>query len=358
MPNRMSISLFSGFGVHIKNYSIKIQIIALTLVMLCSLLFLPSACKSPPEKYQETRNMWDTYITIAVYSEDQVSAHEAIEAAFSRMEEIGSAASVYDDASEVFRLNRDGYLDNPSADLLKLIEQSVEYSEITNGAFDITVQPLLDVWSAGLWQESAEVQEKTISETMELVGSDKIEVSGSRISFKKDGMKITLGGVTKGYAAAEALKVLEQKGIEHAMVEVGGDISTLGSKPDGEGWQIGLVNPDNPQESLAVFSMKGISVATSGNYERYFSPDKSSSHIVDPRTGYSMSNCISVSIAAESGLQADVLATAVFVMGPEAGLKLVETLDNVEAFIVDNNREIHYSSGIDEYLVESRRGEK
>lgn len=318
------------------------------------MLFVPLACKLPLEKYEETRDMWDTFINITIYSGDEALAQEAINAAFTRMEEIGNASSIFDENSQAFKLNRYGYLDNPSPDLVELVKQSIEYSELTGGSFDITVQPLLDLWAGGLWKESPETQQKRIDEALELIGSDKIEITSSRISLKAEGMKITLGGITKGYAADEALKVINKMGIKHALIAVGGDVRALGSKPDGELWQIALVNPDNPQENLATFKFAQKSISTSGNYERYFSPDKEVHHIINPESGYSAGECISVTIIAESGVQADALATGVFVMGPDAGMKLVESLKNVEAFIVDSERIIHRSSGIDKYLVKAQ----
>jgi len=230
---------------------------------------------------------------------------------------------------------------------------SVDYSQITEGYFDITVQPLLDLWGAGeLWKESEEVQQNRINETMGLIGSDNIVIEDNRIHFKLDGMKITLGGIAKGYAADEALKVLRGKGIKHALVNIGGDMSALGLKPNGEPWRITLANPDDTSQSLATFVFSDKSVATSGNYERYFDPDKQVHHILNPKTGYSANECISVTVIAENGTQTDILATSVFVMGTEDGLELVESLDGVECFIVDSNRVIHQSSGLSDYLSE------
>jgi len=331
------------------------NIIAVPLILLV-LLFGSISCSlaNPLESYEETRDMMDTFIKTTVYSEDEALASEAINAAFARMEEIAAVASIYDESSEAFRLNRDGYLDNPSLDLVQLVRLSLDYSELSDGYFDITVQPLLELWEEGLWEETEEVQESRLDEVRSLIGSDKIDITGDRISFQEEGMKITLGAITKGYAVDEALKVLEDMGIEYALIAAGGDVSTLGSKPDEEVWNVALVNPDDTSESLAIFEIIGKSVSTSGNYERYFSPDKEAHHIVNPKTGYSDSECISVTIITGSGTAADALATSVFVMGPDAGMELVESLDDVECFMVDNNRVIHLSSGIDEYLSESQ----
>ncbi len=325
-------------------------------ILICSFLIIPTGCSAALEEYSETVDMWGTFVTITVYTKTEAEAISAIEAAFSRMQQIGDAASIFDANSQAFQLNRDGHVDQISPDLKKLVEQSLLYFEITDGAFDITVQPVLDAWSGGLYLKPEAEQEEILVETLKLVGSDKILLSDRSVILEKEGMKITLGGITKGYAASEVLAVLREKGIKHAMISVGGDISTLGTKPDGTSWQVALTNPDDTLDKLAVFSLKDTSIATSGNYERYFSPDKRIHHIINPKTGFPVQECISVTIITTQGLQADVLATSVFVMGPEKGMALVESLTDVEAFIVDSERVIHLSSGMGNYLIESRAG--
>jgi thiamine biosynthesis lipoprotein len=296
--------------------------------------------------------MWTTFVSVTVYSTDEALAQNAIDAAFDRMAAIGDITSSFEENSQTSQLNQNGYLDNPAPEMLKLVNDSIEFSTLTNGSFDITVQPILELWSEGLWMETEQVQQQRIDEKLPLVGSDKIVTSDTRISYSVDGMEITLGGITKGYAADEALKVISNKGINHAVIAVSGDIRTLGTKPDGQPWQIDMVNPDDTSESLATFEFADKAISTSGNYERYFSPDKSAHHITDPNTGYSANESISVTIIADTGLEADALATGVFVMGPEDGLELVESLDDVEAYIVDSQSVIHRSSGIGAYIVQ------
>ena len=307
---------------------------------------------------QETRSMMDTYVRVAIYSPNEETAGEVINAAFDRIEEVINAASTFDETAEAYQLNQNGYIEAPPSELLELIELSIDYSELTSGYFDITVQPLLDLWSYNpdadkqFWELDAATQQAAISEAMKLVGSDKIVVTEDRISFQEEGMKITLGGIAKGYAVDEALKVIKEMGIRYALIDAGGDIGTLGSKPMGTLWQIALTNPDNTEESLATFGFHDRSIATSGNYERYFDPEAEVGHILNPKTGYSAAGCISVTIIAENCTQADTLATAVFVMGAEDGMRLVESLDEVECFIVDADRIIYRSSGLSEYLSE------
>lgn len=324
--------------------------------MIIFLFLSASSCKfSTIERVEETRDMWGSYITIVVYS-DKETGNQAIDAAFDRIEEIGNIVSIYDENSEVSFLNKNGYLDNPSSDLLELINSSIEYNNITNGSFDITVQPLLDLWSGGLWQESEEVQAQKIEEALAVVGSDKIIVSNSRIEFEVDGMAITLNGITQGYGADEAIEVIKGFGIKEALVDIGGDIYAMGTKPDGEKWTVGLDNPndsdntDTSVEPLPTFVFEDKGVTTSGNYIRYYDPEAEVGHIVDPRTGYSASSCISATVIADTCTRADVLATSVFVLGPVDGMELVESLDNVEALIIDSEGKVLKSSGLLEYI--------
>ena len=330
----------------------KFLVIIFFVFLIFTLLFLSlNACKlNSVERIEETREQMGTFVNIIVYS-DETTAHRAIDSAFNRIEEIEKIASIYDENSETSSLNKNGYLDNPSPELIELINKSLYYYNITNGSFDITVQPIIDLWAGGLWKESKEVQEEKIKETLSVVGSDKIIVNKDRIEFGVKGMVITLGGIAKGYGVDEALKVIKDMGIEYALINAGGDVGTIGSKPGGEKWSVELKNPDeNSQEKLPSFSFLNKAVATSGNYERYFDPDKEVHHIIDPRTGQSANKCISVTIIAETCIEADALATSVFVMGPEDGLNLVESLDKVEALIIDSERNIYKSSGLSGYL--------
>jgi len=336
-----------------KSYQVIVGLLILLIVALGSI----SCARKPLMRFEETRDLMGTYVKVVIYADEGI-AEEAINAAFARMEEIERIATTWDSEGEAFKLNQDGYSDAPSDELLELINLSLDYSELTDGNFDITCQPLLDLWEykpdadKQFWELDKTTQTRRINEALKLVGPDKIIIKDNKISFKEKGMKITLGGIAKGYAVDEALEVLRGMGIKYALVDAGGDIGTLGSKPDGELWNVALVNPDDTSQSLANFRFSDKSVATSGNYERYFDPEAEVGHILNPRTGYSAAGCISVTIIAENCTQADALATGVFVIGAEDGMELVELLDDVECFIVDADRVIHRSPGLPEYLSE------
>jgi thiamine biosynthesis lipoprotein len=325
-------------------------------LILCIILLAPASCTGGQlERFEETRSLMDTFVTVVIYASPD-TGQESIDAAFDRMEEIETIATTWDSEGEAYRLNETGCLASPSEELSELIETSLEYNEITDGCFDITVQPLLDLWEYDpeaekqFWEMDESDQLSAIDTAMKLVGSDHIILDGNSIKLK-EGSSITLGGIAKGYAADKALQTLKSLGIKHALINAGGDIRTLGTKPGGKGWEIALVNPDDTTQSLAGFVVDSMAVTTSGNYERYFNPDKSAHHIINPKTGFSADECISVTIIAESGTQADALATGVFVLGPDDGMDLVEELDDVEALIVDTSRNIHQSSGLSQYMV-------
>ena len=334
-----------------KSYRVIAGLLTLLIVLLMAV-----SCTAPM-KFEETRDLMGTYVKVVIYADEGI-AEEAINDTFARMEEIERIATTWDSEGEAFKLNQNGYSDTPSDELLELINLSLYYSELTDGSFDITVQPLLDLWEYNpdadkqFWELDESTQKPEINKALKLVGTDQIIIKDNTISFKEEGTKITLGGIAKGYAVDEALEVLKGMGIKYALVDAGGDIGTIGSKPDNELWDIALVNPDDTSQSLATFRVSDKAVTTSGNYERYFDPEAKVGHIMDPKTGYSVTGCISVTIIADSCTQADVLATGVFVMGPEDGMRLVDSLDDVECFIVDADRIIHRSSGLSEYLSE------
>ncbi len=331
------------------------RLVAICMVITCVVSGITiGACSEPSLiRMDETRTMMGTFISISLYASDEVAGGKALDAAFRRFEEVEATASMFDERAEAYRLNQHGSVSNPSRDLKELIELAIEYGRITDGYFDITVQPLLELWQDGLWRESPEAQQEAVDKAMNLVGYEKVLVEDGRIELAIDGMKITLGGIAKGWAAEEAIKVLEEKGIQHALVNAGGDMATMGVKPDGSPWRIELVSPDDKSNKLSVFEVAGHAVATSGNYERYFDPDKSVSHILNPLTGYSVSECISVTIISCDATFADVAATAVFVMGPEEGMRFINEKSGIEGLIIDNERNIHRSSGLNEFEVSS-----
>lgn len=304
--------------------------------------------------YNDTRSIMDTIVTIKVVDTDSAHAREAIDNAFERIYYVDSSMDYFDNTSELSRLNTNSQLLNASNDLTYVINKSIYYQHITRGAFDITVLPLLDLWKSkfapgGTQQPPAEDE---LDATLRLVNASNITIEGNDIFLQK-GMKITLGGIAKGYALDLAIDSLRKDGITSGFVDAGGNGYYIGYKPDGTSWRVGLQDPNMSQQVITVIEITDMAVATSGNYERYFSEEAKVSHIADPRTGYPSQNLISATVIAPLGIDSDALSTSVFVLGEQEGLEMIEELDGVECLLITNDKRIVKSSGFEKYEVAS-----
>jgi thiamine biosynthesis lipoprotein len=345
------------------------KLLPLALIVALVALFTINRALFPPPMlpFQDRREMMDTWVTITVYDREKTRAERAIEAAFARMTKIEEIASIYDENAEAYMLNEQGRLDNPSPELEEIIDAAKYYYKISKGAFDITVEPLLELWDyeegveKQFWELEPATQQQAIAQAMTLLGADRIRMISSpdRAIVLDPGMKITLGGIAKGYAVDQGLEVLRQQGIEHALIDAGGDIRVFGRKPNQEKWELALRNPKDADTSVVTFAIRDGAIATSGNYERFFDPSAEIGHIMDPRTGYSSHASSSASVVAPNCTQADALATAVFVLGPKDGISLVNTLDGVEALIIgyDDPQQVYESTGLDAYIDQEKGGQ-
>lgn len=254
---------------------------------------------------------------------------------FSEAARIEQLLSKYIDSSEVSRLNRSGKL-KVSPDTFYIIKKSREFWDKSSGAFDITVGPLVDLWGFTDQHYLVPTADK-IKAVLALVGSDKIILheKDNVIEFKIPGMKIDLGGIAKGFALDCAVKKLKENNIHNCLINAGGQIFALGEK-SGQPWKIGIRGA-RKSEIAGTLELKNKSASTSGDYQQYFLiGSKRYSHILDPKTGYpARSGIISVTVIADSGLEADALSTAVFVLGKEKIKDLEEKFNNLEIKITE-----------------------
>jgi thiamine biosynthesis lipoprotein len=315
---------------------LTISLLIILLLSGCSNLYLT--------KTSETRELMGTQVKITVLDRNKDNSIEAMNEAFSEIEKIENMLSIYKEGTEVYSLNQKGFLNDASDELLLLLKKSNDYSRLSDGAFDITVQPILDLYKESFETNNRPPTDAEVRETLKLVNYKDILIKNQDIRLIKN-MKITLGGIAKGYIVDRAIEVLKEQGIEHALVDAGGDIRALGKKEGTKDWSIALKNPRNENEYISIIKLNDKSVATSGDYERYFDSEKKFHHIVDPRTGYSATELISVTIIADKAIDADALATSVFVLGLEKGLELIESLGNVEGLLITSEKEIIKSSG-------------
>jgi len=331
---------------------IRVLLLSLIIVITVCCITDPQSSTDPETvssivTRHESRQMMGTIVTIEIIR-NNTGSQAAINSAFDEIKRVEDLMSIYKHDSEISILNREGCIKGASPDLVYLIEQSIYYSKLSNGAFDITIQPVLDLWktkiSAGEYPG-----DKQINNTLILVNYSNITVNNDTIAFNMQGMAITAGGIAKGYAVDKAVSLLNDQGCMNGFVNAGGDGMYFGTKQDGSYWRVGLRNPDNKSESIVILNISDVAVVTSGNYERYFNESARLSHISDPRTGYSCQSLISATVIASSAIQADTLATAVFVLGPEQGMELIESMDQTECLLITSDRDIIRSSGFETY---------
>lgn len=314
---------------------------------------LAASCERNYEIFQTTKPLMGTAVSMAVVSQDARRAYAALDAAFDEMARLEAMMSVFRKDSELNRLNEEAsrHPVTVSEELFQVIELSLQISQITHGAFDITVGPLMNLWPF-YKKEKTLPSSEALQEVLSRVGYRHLVVSSKdrSVFFAISGMALDLGGIAKGFAIDRAVRVLKGYGMAAALVNAGGDIFAYGSKPNGQPWRVGLQHPRDSKELLAVLSMSDMAMVTSGDYERYFLKDgKRYSHIIDPRSGFTARETASVTVMAESAAYADGLATGILVLGAEAGMALVESLPGVHALIITEGSEkaleLHVSKG-------------
>lgn len=336
------------------------RLLCLTILIIGILLI--GSCKSSAGLIKEDLFAMDTYITFTAYNKGQ--AKEAIEAAKKRVQEIEDLMSATSADSELSKINENAG-QRPvkvSDDTFYVIKKGIEYGQLTDGAFDISSLPISRLWGIGSENPRLPASEE-IATSLKLVDyrSIVLDEQEKTVFLEKEGMMIDLGGIAKGYAGDEAMKVLKDYKLEHAMINLGGDIITLGGKADASPWRIGIQNPrpeeDNKgQDYIGIFEIVTGSIVTSGDYQRYIKDIYEKQgiryhHIFDPETGYPADNgLISVTIKGPTAVDSDALSTSVFIMGVEEGLKLINSLENVEAMIVTKDKKLYFSQGLEDQV--------
>lgn len=332
-----------------KNKIISIFITISLLIMVTTGCLWNTADYCQMEK---TEFLMGTLVTIKVYEKNKDKGNLAIDKALERIREIEGLMSVNIENSEIQRINQKAGMESVSVsgDTFKVIEKGLYYGELSKGLFDITVGPLVNLWGIGTEYERVPGAVE-LKNALRLVNYKDVElnVDGFEVFLKRPHMALDLGGIAKGYAADEAKKVLVSAGVGHAIINLGGNVLTLGQRYDGGPWNIGVKDPGDPAGSL-LGTVKVIdgTVVTSGDYERYFERDgRVYHHIMDPRTGYPGQGSIkSIVIINSSSIDADALSTTVFLMDIEKGMELIEGLDGVEAVAITRNGRVVSSSGI------------
>ncbi len=276
---------------------------------------------------------------LVLYTRSEDGARVASAAAFARVAQLDAILSDYDPQSELMRLcDRAGEPPVPvSEDLFKVLERAQRLAQRTQGAFDVTIQPVVRLWRRARRRQELPEPDR-LRQALRLVGYKHLRLNPETqtVQLLKAGMRLDLGGIAKGYAADEAQEVLKRHGIRRALVAAAGDIVVSDPPPGAPGWTIGIGPLENPAAQPSRFlQIRNAAVSTSGDAERFVEIDgKRYAHIVDPRTGLGVIDRSSVTVVAPDGTASDSLATAVYLLGPERGLKLIEQTKGAAALIV------------------------
>ena len=310
---------------------------------LLSAAFLLTGCSGAPAQEPETATFFamDTAMDFTVYG-DAALLDEA-ETLIGSLEE---QVSVTDEHSDIYAIDHTGS-GSLSGNAAELMEQALELCRRTGGALDISVYPIVRAW--GFTTGSYQVpDEETIQSLLPLVDYTQIQYDAATgVVTLPEGMEIDLGSVAKGYAGQLAAQMLREHGVQSALLNLGGNVQTVGTKPDGSPWQIGIKDPQG-EDAMMVLSVEDQAVVTSGGYERYFEQDGQTYwHIMDPSTGHPAdSGLISVTIVGDEGVVCDGLSTALFVMGLEKAADLWAQSGDFEAVFVTASGEVYITEGL------------
>lgn len=290
----------------------------------------------------------DTFIRVLAYGE-QESREAAVNAAKEETERLENLFSTEIESSEIAKINAFGG-GKVSEDTLLLLKRARELCALTEGAFDISIYPLMCAW--GFPEKTYHIPPDTeIAELKKKIDAAQIvlDEENGYVSFGMEGMQIDLGGIAKGYASARIMEIYREKGIVSGLVSLGGNVQVLGTKPDGSLWNIALQNPDKGEDYLGILQVKDRAVITSGSYERYFEQDGVRyHHILDPATGYPAdSEWVSVTVVSEDGTLADGLSTALFIMGKDRAIQFWrEHSEEFDAIFYTKEQELYVTEGI------------
>lgn len=311
------------------------------ILILCFTLLLLTGCSVKTAKpITKTGIYFDTVVQIDIYDSDDISL---IEQCFDYCREFEQTVSRTIETSEIYRLNHaNGNPVEVSNVTLELIKKGMEYGDLTNGKFDITIAPLSELWNFK-GNAGTVPSEVDILESLSHVNYKNIVIDGNKVSFTDPESALDLGGIAKGYMADKLKEYLIHKGVKSALINLGGNILAIGTKPDGVPFNLGIQKPFYKQGTIITsVKAKDSSVVTSGVYERYFKVDDVFyHHILNSKTGYPCNNGLfGVTILSKKSVDGDALSTSCFLLGLEDGMKLIESLDGVDAIFITENYEL------------------
>lgn len=328
-----------------------LKYLSLSVLLIFSFSILVGCNKKEKNKEPLSKSelLMGTVISVTLYDSDDESILNDI---FNKIKELEATLSINENGTLVDKINSSAGIEPVKVDddTYSVIKKGVEYSNISNGLFDITIGPLVKLWSIGLPEQKLPTQEEIASKLPLIDYNDLVlDDSEKTVYLKRPGMMIDLGGIAKGFTADIISEILTEKGVESAIINLGGNIFAHGSKNKTDFWKIGIQSPLSERGGIiGSIQVKNKSVVTSGTYERYFEENGVKyHHILNPKTGYPYENNIAgITIVSDKSVDGDALSTSVFAMGVEDGLKFVNSRDGIDAIFVTNDNKIYLSNGI------------
>lgn len=317
------------------------RFITICIAILVSSLLFTGCHLVTKEPISKTGIYFDTVISIDIYDSNNTSL---LEQCFEYCKEFEETVSRTIETSEIYQINHaNGNPVEVSDVTLELLKKGVEYGDLTNGKFDITIAPLSELWD--FKNNTGTVpNEQDIKEALSHVNYKNIVIDGNMITLTDPKSAIDLGGIAKGYMADRLKEYLTKQGVESALINLGGNILAVGSKPDGTPFHLGIQKPFD-KHGVTITSVKTAdsSVVSSGVYERYFKTDDALyHHILNSKTGFPYNNgLLGVTILSEKSVDGDALSTSCFALGLEDGMKLIQSLDDVDAIFVTDDYQLH-----------------
>lgn len=318
----------------------------LSAVLTASALLLTgcSGAKSSTQTDQDltyTDMLFDTVIKIQILDPADESILDGLKKLCEKYDTMFSATNT---DSELYKLNHaNGQPFTVSSETANLIQEGIHYSELSGGAFDLTIEPVSALWNFKADKPTIPSSD-AIAQAVSHVDYTKVDIQDNTVTLEDPEAGIDLGAIAKGYIADQVKTYLKKQGIKHAIINLGGNVDVIGTKPDGSKYNIGIQKPfDESGEAITSVQLKDQTVVTSGIYERYFKKNgKLYHHILDPRTGYPCENNLySVSIITDSSTKADALSTTCFLLGYEKGMELIQSMDGVEAIFITDDEKVH-----------------
>ena len=346
---------------HVKSlfFTILIALLATGSIILMVFLVKGRSGEGSGGYRSPTYFAMDTTLEITIQGRDEKLAKQDVEAALQLVRKVESYTSRFKKGSDVWLINeKAGSVPvKVHPETLEIVERSRELSQLTGGAFDITVAPIVELW--GFYDQKYRVPtQQEIDTTRALVYYRNVMVdhTSGTVTLARPGVEIDLGGVAKGYATGAVCGLLRNRGVKSGLVNFGGAVGAIGFRSDEKQWVVGIKSPrGDPEDLLGELKVSNAYVSSSGNYERFFIKDgKRYCHIFDPATGRQPTEVMSVTVVGPDSMNADILSTALFVLGPQKGQELLSKFEGYEAVFVDSSGKVESSKGMSNYVIEMK----